>query len=43
MGCQRIIVKVWGRKSNGQKHVTIPKRCKIKSGDYVEIKKRKIR
>jgi len=38
-----IVVKVWEAKKKGQKHVTIPKRCKIKAGDYVEIKKRILR
>lgn len=36
---KKIIMKVWRNKSNQQKLVTIPKECKIKEGDYVEIKK----
>lgn len=39
MGC-RVIVKVWKANKKNQKLVTIPKKCKIKEGDYVEIKKR---
>lgn len=36
---ENIIVRVWKNKSNGQKLITIPKKCKIKEGDYVYIEK----
>jgi len=41
MGCEKVIVKIWEakRKKGSQKHVTIPKRCKFKAGDYVKITK----
>jgi len=35
----KIIVKVWVNKANQQKMITIPKKCEIKKGDYVEVKK----
>ena len=35
----KLITKVWVNKSNKQKLITIPKKSKIKCGDYVEIKK----
>jgi hypothetical protein len=36
---EKIIVQVRENKKNGQKTVTIPKKSKIKCGDYVEVKK----
>ena len=36
---KKIIQKVWRNKGNNQKLITNPKDCKIKEGDYVEIKK----
>lgn len=36
---EKIIQKVWINKNNKQKLVTIPKKSKIKNGDYVEIRK----
>jgi len=37
MGNKKIIMKVWKNKKINQKLITIPKRCEIKEGDYVEI------
>ena len=36
---EKIIVKVWVNKSSNQKMITIPKKCGIEKGDYVEVKK----
>lgn len=36
---KRIIQKVWINKANGQKLITIPKKSKIKEGDFVEVKR----
>ena len=35
----KIIVKVWENKGNGQLLITVPKDSNIKKGDYVELKK----
>ena len=35
---QEMICKVWVNKGNSQKLITIPKKSKIKKGDYVKIK-----
>ena len=32
------IVKVWKNKLNNQKLATIPQKCDIEDGDYIEIK-----
>lgn len=36
---EKLIRKVWTKKSSEQLMVTVPKNKGIKSGDYVEIKK----
>lgn len=36
---EKLILKVWENNINKQKLITIPKKSKIKTGDYVEIKK----
>ncbi|GAG91476.1 unnamed protein product [marine sediment metagenome] len=33
-----LIAKIWRRKSNGQKFITIPKNCELTEGTYVRIK-----
>lgn len=38
---ERIIMKVWKNKSNGQLLITIPASSKIKNGDYVIIRRMK--
>jgi len=36
-----IIARVFENKCNGQKIITIPKRFKVKKGDYVKVQKLK--
>ena len=36
---QQIIMKVWMNGKTKQKLVTVPKKCNIEEGDYVEIRK----
>lgn len=36
---EKIIMRVWENKGNKQLSITIPKRSRIRKGDYVEIRK----